>query len=111
MLIFFFSRNSFKYVSFVVSGESTKFGLLEKMKDKWRKDAQNGSSSDYQSTYKRSFNEHSKDAMVFKHFATRKPLSSHFHSHRVNKDLPLRNTHVNIAPEFPPLIQPLSECQ
>ena len=92
---------------FSISGAPTNFGLLNKMQDKWKKEAENEAAGDYRSTYKSSFNEHSKDAMVFRHFATQKPLSSHFHSHRVNKDLPLRNAHVNMAPEFPPLAAPL----
>ena len=92
---------------FSISGAPTNFGLLNKMQDKWKKEAENEAAGDHRSTYKSSFNEHSKHAMVFRHFATQKPLSSHFHSHRVNKDLPLRNAHVNMAPEFPPLAAPL----
>lgn len=79
------------------------FGLHEKMKEKWRREEEQECLSDFTSTYKQSFNEHPKSAMVFQHYATIKPLSSHFHSHKINKDLPLRNFHVNIAPEFPPI--------
>jgi len=90
-----------------LQGKSTTFGLHDKMKAKWSNDNKKERESNYSSTYMQSFNPHTKDAMVFHHYATKKPLSSHFHSHRINKDLPLRNSHVNIAPEFPPLAYPV----
>ena len=93
------------FTYFLYLGNPTHFGLLEKMKEKWNREAEAENISDFTSTYKLSFNEHDKSAMVFQHHATKKPLSSHFHSHKVNKDLPLRNTHVNIAPEFSPMLQ------
>jgi len=88
-----------------LQGSSTNYGLLEKMKEKWLKEADNEASSDnYGSTYQQTFHSHPQTALVQKHFAAPKPLSSHFHTHnRVNNDLPFRNSHVNIAPEFSPV--------
>ena len=77
---------------------------MKKMKLKWKKEAENELLSDFESTYKLSYNSHPQSALVMKHFAFKKPLSSHFNTHnRISKDLPFRNNHVNIAPEFPPV--------
>jgi len=92
-----------KYIFFTFTGPSTVFGLHDTLKSKWNNEAKN-EMPDFQSTYNSSFKTHSNDAFVRKHFATKKELSSHFHPHRVNKNLPLRNTNVNIAPEFPPIV-------
>jgi len=91
------------YLFFTFTGPSTVFGLHDTLKSKWNNEAKN-EMPDFQSTYNSSFKTHSNDAFVRKHFATKKELSSHFHPHRVNKNLPLRNTNVNIAPEFPPIV-------
>lgn len=86
------------------AGRPTVFGLHEKLSQKWKKEQEIEENTDFQSTYKSSFEEHPKDAMVFKHYATKKPLSSHFHSHTINKNLAMRNVNTNLAPEFPPTV-------
>ena len=86
-------------------GAPTTFNLYEKLRKKWNREEEDlKNQSSFQSTYNGSFQQHDKSDLVTKHFAPRKHLSSHFHAHRINKDLPLRNTNVNIAPEIMPSV-------
>jgi len=87
-----------------LQGNPTNYGLREKMKTKWLKEAQNDAINNFGSTYQQSYYSHPQNALVVKHFASPKLLSSHFNTHnRVNKHLPFRNSFVNIAPEFTPV--------
>lgn len=79
-------------------GKSTVF------EQKWRKEREAEEATDFNSTYKSSFETQPRQAMVFKHYATKKPVSSHFHAHTVNKNLAMRNVNVNLAPEFSPTV-------
>jgi len=88
-----------------LQGAPTTFSLYEKLRKKWdREEDDLKNQSSFQSTYNGSFQQHDKSDFVTKHFAPRKHLSSHFHAHRINKNLPLRNTNVNIAPEIMPSV-------
>lgn len=90
---------------FPLQGRSTNFGLKEQMQEKWEQEEKDEvSTRDVSTSYGRSFKAYSADAMEQSHRATPKPLSSHFHTHGVNKNLPLRNTHTNMAPEHPALL-------
>jgi len=85
-----------------LQGAPTNFGLHKRLKDKWAAEKAEAGITRLDSTYGRSFKQHDKEAMVFNHYATRKPLSSHFHSHQINQHLPLRGIQQNMAPEHPP---------
>ena len=81
------------------------------MQSKWKRQAALESLGNYHSTYELSFKDLPKDGMVFQHYATKKPLSSHFHAHGVNKNLDFRNTKANVAPEYPPTLQQVEKLQ
>jgi len=86
---------------FPLQGSPTKFGLLEKMQDKWKR-ASEGDNV-YQSTYTGSFKFLPKDSFAKRPFATPKSLSSHFSPHtKTNKDLDFRNVTVCTVQDHPP---------
>ena len=79
----------------------TNFGLLEKTRSRWNESAD--MNSNFHSTYRLSYNLHPTSAFTYQHFAPPKILSSHFNVHNnVNNNLPFRNVHVNLAPEYRP---------
>lgn len=86
-----------------LQGAPTNVGLLEAARARWSAESEVEDLSRENSTsYGRSFKTYDASASNHPHHATPKPLSSHFHSHGVNKNLPMRNkAHVNIAPEHP----------
>ncbi|XP_002169127.2 cilia- and flagella-associated protein 107 isoform X1 [Hydra vulgaris] len=81
-----------------LQGRATNFGLLDNMKAKWKKDITNQNSAS--STYKSAFRSYSNNEMNFKRYATKKCLSSHFPSDKVNKNLFFRNQHRNMLAEY-----------
>lgn len=87
-----------------LQGPSTMFGLKEKLDRKWETEGQKLNEPAYQSTYGTSYHKHGTEDLVKKHHSTPRKLSSHFHAHTINKNLPLRNVSVNIAPEILPSI-------
>ena len=84
----------------------TNFGLLSQMKEKWRREVEMESASEYESTYKHSYNMLQPESVQQqKRFANPKALSSHFNKHnKVNNDLHFRDNHSNIAPEHNPML-------
>lgn len=85
-------------------GHPTNYGLLQKLQEKWKKEAAMERLGMNMTTYKLSYNPHEKESFSFQHYAPPKSLSCHFHPHRVNKDLHLRGKQINSAPEFPPTL-------
>ena len=88
----------------ILSGTPTNFGLLQKLQEKWKKEAALEQIGTYATTHKLSYIRHPKESFSFKHHATPRNLSSHFHPHRVNKDLHLRDHPSNSTPEYAPNI-------
>lgn len=93
----------FEYFIFLL-GHPTNYGLLQKLQEKWKKEAAMESLGTNMTTYKLSYNPHQKESFSFRHYAPPKSLSCHFHPHCVNKDLHLRGKQMNSAPEFPPTL-------
>lgn len=89
---------------YVLSGHPTNYGLLEKLQQKWKKEAAMENLGIHLSTYNLSYNRHPRASFTLQHYAPSKSLSCHFHPHRVNKDLHLRGKQLNTAPEFPPTL-------
>ncbi|EDO31004.1 predicted protein [Nematostella vectensis] len=89
---------------FPLEGRPTNYGLLEKKQEKWRREAEAENMSIYHTTKELSYVPHARKAFTYRHHATPRFISSHFHPHRVNKDLHLRSKPYNTACEYPPLL-------
>ena len=89
---------------FYIVGHPTNYGLLQKLQEKWKKEAAMKNLGTFVTTYKLSYNPHQKESYSFQHYAPSKSVSCHFHPHRVNKDLHLRGKQMNSAVEFPPAL-------
>lgn len=87
-----------------IQGHPTNYGLLEKLQQKWKKEAAMENLGIHLSTYNLSYNRHPRASFTLQRYAPSKSLSCHFHPHRVNKDLHLRGKQLNTAPEFPPTL-------
>ena len=89
---------------FLPLGHPTNYGLLQKLQQKWKKEAAMENLGTHVSTYNVSYNRHPKESFVYQHYAPTKSLSCHFHPHCVNKDLHFRGKQLITVPEFPPTL-------
>lgn len=87
-----------------IQGHPTNYGLLQKLQQKWKKEAAMENLGTHVSTYNVSYNRHPKESFVYQHYAPTKSLSCHFHPHCVNKDLHFRGKQLITVPEFPPTL-------
>ncbi|RDD39114.1 Uncharacterized protein C1orf158-like protein [Trichoplax sp. H2] len=74
-----------------IYGNATKFGLLEKKKEQWKKEVEEENRGIYSSETMTSFAELPKNSLITKHQVTPKHISSRMHPHHLNKDLALRS--------------------
>ncbi|KXJ22585.1 uncharacterized protein C1orf158 homolog [Exaiptasia diaphana] len=93
---------------FPIQGPPTNYGLLEKKKAQWKKEAENENMSIYNTTQKLSYFPHQRQSYSYRHFATPRFISTKFHPHHSNKDLHFRGKVHLTACEYPPVLAPIS---
>ncbi|XP_039251506.1 cilia- and flagella-associated protein 107-like [Styela clava] len=92
-----------------MQGKPTNYGLHSKMKDKWIAELKAERSGHYTTDYGQAYQGHPSTAFPRRFASAPKYLSSHFNPiSKLNKDLWLRRTPFNMAPEYPPTVTPPS---
>lgn len=90
-----------------MQGRPTNFGLHDKMKRKWIRELKAERRGHYHTDYGLAYSGHPPSAFPKRFASAPKHLSSHFNPiSKLNKDLWLRRTPFNMAPEYPPIVTP-----
>jgi len=90
-----------------MQGKPTRYGLNENLKSRWVNELKAERQGHYNTDYRNSFVRHPSSAHPKRHASAPKYLSSHFNPiTNVNKNLWLRRTPFNMAPEYPPQVTP-----
>ncbi|XP_078491809.1 cilia- and flagella-associated protein 107 [Ciona intestinalis] len=92
-----------------MQGVPTNYGLHNKMSGRWTSELKAERQGHYITDYRKAYTQHPHTAFPHRFASAPKYLSSHFNPiTKINKDLWLRRTPFNMAPEYPPRVTPPS---